>query len=171
MHGCDGDDTSAHDRELARLLVSETREEVLKADQKASLMLSALGLMLVALIGAVTSDGISPERYAFPPQALFWTGCAAWIPSLVTLGVALLPRTGLPRAGRAHYFEDVAAMPSLTGLGTIVRRTDPLERDVSQLAALSRLVSVKYRCIRRGMVWSGVFLVLTPLGVLLGSAG
>lgn len=55
-------------------------------------------------------------------------------------------------------------------MAAAVRRTDPLDRDLSQFMALSR-TSTKYRCIRHGMAWSAAFLVLTSLGLLTGMPG
>jgi hypothetical protein len=127
------------DHELAHLLLNETREEMQKADQKAVLMLSALGAMVVALL-AVATGGASLRDYAPAAQTLFWVGCAAWVPALIASGLAVLPRTGSPQQGRAHYFGDVTRTDSVTLLGEIVHDTDPLVRDLDQLAALSRVV-------------------------------
>lgn len=155
---------------LARILLAETREEMLKADQKANTMLSGLGVTLAALVGAVSAGGVTPLRYGTVAQVLFWLGCAAAFPSLGLLALAVLPRIGRPHARRAHYFGDVTAIRSPRLLDRTVRRTDPHHRDLTQLAFLSRLVMVKYRCVRSGMVWGGAFVTLTSVGVLMGSA-
>ncbi|TJZ42200.1 hypothetical protein FCH28_34845 [Streptomyces piniterrae] len=166
-----GDGEASRGDVLARLLLAETREEMLKADQKAGFMLSCLGVAVTALIGAVSAGGITPLRYGPVAQSLFWAGCAALPPALSLLGLAIVPRTGPAVRQRAHYFGDVPATVSTRRLASLVRRTDPLERHVSQFAVLSQAVTAKYRCIRRGMVCAAVFYVLTALGVVLGALG
>lgn len=161
---------AGHGGELVRVLVTETREELLKADNKAGLMLTALGVALTALLGAAGGGGIAPRHYPLVPQTLFWAGCAAWVPALVMLGLAVAPRIGKPQRLRTHYFGDVTVTASVCLLGAVVRRTDPQDRDLSQFVALSRTVWIKYRCIRRGMAWGTAFLLLTSLGLLTGAA-
>ncbi|MGP3926586.1 Pycsar system effector family protein [Streptomyces sp. 8N616] len=164
-----GDAEVGHGGALLRILITETREELLKADNKAGFMLTALGVALTALLGAISGGGIAPQHYAPVPRALFWAGCAAWVPSLVMLGLAVAPRAGKPQRLRAHYFGDATVTASVRLLAAAVQRTDPLDRDLSQFVTLSRTVWVKYRCIRHGMAWSTVFLVLTSLGLLMGA--
>ncbi|MFE6777214.1 Pycsar system effector family protein [Streptomyces sp. NPDC057702] len=154
---------------LARTLLTETREEMLKADQKANTMLSGLGVTLAALVGAVSAGGVTPLRYGIAAQVLFWLGCAAAFPSLGLLALAVLPRTGTPLAHRAHYFGDVSALGTPGQLAHVVRHTDPHRRDLNQLAVLSQLVVMKYRYVRGGMVWGGAFVALTTVGVLMGA--
>ncbi|MFG2826392.1 Pycsar system effector family protein [Streptomyces sp. NPDC048434] len=163
------DATAGHGGELVRTLITETREELQKADSKAGMMLTALGVALSALLGAISAGGITPQRYAPVPQALFWTGCAAWVPALVMLGLAVAPRAGKPQRLRAHYFGDAAVTASVRLLAAVVRRTDPQDRDLNQFVTLSRTVWVKYRCIRHGMAWGAVFVVFTSLGLLTGA--
>ncbi|WP_055545719.1 Pycsar system effector family protein [Streptomyces sp. NBRC 110028] len=164
-----GDGDTGNGGQLVRVLITETREELLKADGKAGLMLTALGVALTALLGALSGGGITPQDYPTVPRLLFWSGCAAWVPSLVMLGLAVTPRPGKPRRLRAHYFGDAAETASVRLMAAAVRRTDPMDRDLSQFMTLSRTVSTKYRCIRHGMAWSATFLVLTSLGLLTGT--
>ncbi|QTZ93192.1 Pycsar system effector family protein [Streptomyces auratus] len=165
-----GDATAGHGGALIRTLITETREELQKADSKAGMMLTALGVALTALLGAISAGGITPQHYAPVPQALFWTGCAAWVPALVMLGLAVAPRPGTPQRRRAHYFGDATVTASVRRLAAVVQRTDPEDRDLNQFVTLSRTVWVKYRCIRHGMAWGAAFVVLTSLGLLTGSS-
>ncbi|GCD47234.1 Pycsar system effector family protein [Streptomyces paromomycinus] len=153
---------------LARTLLSETREEMLKADHKANVVLTVLGMALTALVSAVGAGGVRPLTYSASAQSLFWAGCAAVAPSFLLLGLAIVPRTGIGRRDRTHYFGDVASGVTVWQLKARMQQTDVHERDVSQFAVLSVLVTVKYRCIRRAMIWGGVFLFLTTVGILLG---
>jgi hypothetical protein len=165
------DRTGGEVEALARALTAETREEMAKADQKAGALLSALIAALAVLVGAGGAGGVDPARYGPVAATLFWAGCAAWVPAVVILGLAVAPRTGSPQSLRAHYFGDTALTPSAAALAEIMRATSRVDRDLSQLTVLSRLTWTKYRLIRRGMLWSGGFLVLTASGLLLGSLG
>ncbi|MEU5094510.1 Pycsar system effector family protein [Streptomyces sp. NPDC020996] len=153
---------------LARVLLSEAREELVKADNKAGLMLASLGAALTALLGAIGSGVIAPRQYPVVPQLLLWAGCAACAPALVLLGLAVTPRLGDPRASRTHYFGDTRLAMSAAHLERTVRRTDPVSRDLSQLAALSQTAWTKYRCIRQALVWGTAFFALTLLGIVMG---
>ncbi|MDQ0750169.1 hypothetical protein QF034_004400 [Streptomyces africanus] len=170
--GPDIDTGTATDRgaELARVLLSEVREELVKADNKAGLMLASLGAVLTALLGAIGSGVIAPRQYPVVPQVLLWVGCAACTPALVLLGLAVTPRLGSPHRSRTHYFGDARLVMSAAHLERTVRRTDPVARDLCQLAALSRTVWTKYRCIRHALAWSTVFFALTLLGIVTGAS-
>ncbi|MER6080476.1 Pycsar system effector family protein [Streptomyces sp. NPDC001833] len=155
---------------LARVLLSEAREELVRADNKAGLLLASLGAALTALLGAVGSGIIAPRLYPVVPQLLIWVGSAACVPALVLLGLAVAPRLGSPRPARTHYFGDVRLARSAAQLEHTVRRTDPLSRDLTQLAALSRITWTKYRCIRLALAWGTAFFTLTLLGIVTGAS-
>ncbi|MGY5044620.1 Pycsar system effector family protein [Streptomyces sp. 900105755] len=167
-----GTGTTANDRgaALARVLLSEAREELVRADNKAGLLLASLGAALTALLGAIGSGIIAPRLYPVVPQLLIWVGSAACVPALVLLGLAVAPRLGSPRRTRTHYFGDVRLARSAAQLEHTVRRTDPLTRDLTQLAALSRITWTKYRCIRLALAWGTTFFTLTLLGILTGAS-
>ncbi|MFJ6437615.1 Pycsar system effector family protein [Streptomyces sp. NPDC091416] len=168
----DPDIDSANNRsaELARVLLSETREELTKADTKAGLMLASLGAALSALLGAIGSGAIAPRQYAVVPQLLLWAGCAACVPALVLLGLALTPRLGNPRHSRTHYFGDARLPMSAAHLEQTVRRTDLVSRDLGQLVTLSQIAWTKYRCIRHALAWATVFFAFTLLGIVTGAS-
>ncbi|MFD7664206.1 Pycsar system effector family protein [Streptomyces sp. NPDC059788] len=141
---------------------------MLKADHKANVVLTVFGMALTALVGAVGAGGVEPLAYAAIAQSLFWAGCTTVVPSFLLLGLAIVPRTGTGRGDRTHYFGDAADGTPVRHLKAKVQQTDLRDRDVSQFAILSVLVTVKYRCIRRAMIWIGLFLLLTSTGILLG---
>lgn len=168
----DSDNGTATDRgaQLARTLLAEAREELVRADNKAGLMLASLGAALTALLGSIGSGVIAPRQYPVVPQLLLWVGCAACVPALVLLGMAVTPRLGNPHHTRTYYFGDVRLAMSVAHLERTVRRTDPVSRDLSQLATLSRTVWTKYRCIRHALAWGTAFLALTLLGIVAGAS-
>ncbi|MDX3855468.1 Pycsar system effector family protein [Streptomyces sp. AK02-01A] len=171
-------------------MLTETREELAKADQKSSLLLASLGVAVAALIGALSGGVIDPLRFGIAGQLFFWTGCGAAAVSLFLLGAAVLPRIKPPAAvaedggppsaaspdsagagqAQVNYFGDIAdGSMSLARIRAVLDRTDPVERDVRQFAVLAASVAYKYRCIRLGMVWGLAFLALTLLGAVLGT--
>ncbi|MER5638456.1 Pycsar system effector family protein [Kitasatospora sp. NPDC002227] len=156
---------------LARTLLAETREELTRADQKAGLLLAALGVALGAVASAVSSAATKPYQYGVFGQILFWVGCLAATVSLALLGSAVRPRLPSGPTERLHSFVDLAS-------GTLTPEqirghltdTDPLDRDIAQLAALARSVATKYRRISDGMTLGAASLVLLLAGLLVGSA-
>ncbi|MET7679094.1 Pycsar system effector family protein [Streptomyces sp. NPDC005423] len=171
--GTSPDTYAAADRgaELARVLLAEAREELARADSKAGLLLASLGAALTALLGAIGSGIVAPSQYPVVPQLLLWVGCAACVPALVLLGLAVTPRLGTPHHSRAHYFGDARLAQSLAYLEQTVRRTDPVSRDLSQLATLSQIAWTKYRCIRHALLWGVAFFTLTLSGIVAGGVG
>ncbi|MGW5130823.1 Pycsar system effector family protein [Streptomyces sp. NPDC004135] len=167
-----GPDHTGADRgaELARILLTEAREELVRADNKAGLMLASLGAALTALLGAIGSGVITPRQYPAVPQLLLWAGCAACVPALVLLGLAVTPRLGHPDHYRTHYFGDIRLATSLAHLERTLRHTDPLARDLNQLAILSQTAWTKYRCIRHALAWATTFATLTLLGIATGTS-
>lgn len=66
----------AGEHELAKVLLAESREELTRADGKASLLLAALGIGLSAILGAVLAGNWAPFVLASPWEAIWWTGAA-----------------------------------------------------------------------------------------------
>ncbi|WP_145499038.1 Pycsar system effector family protein [Streptomyces sp. CFMR 7] len=166
----DVDAATDHGTGLARVLLSEVREELVKADNKAGLMLASTGGALIALLGAIGGGGIPLRQYALVPQLLIWAGCAACVTALVLLGLAVTPRLGSPHYSRTHYFGDARLARSVARLEQTVRRTDLVSRDLNQLAILSQIVWTKYRCISHAFGWGAAFLTLTLLGIVIGAS-
>lgn len=154
--------------EFLRILTVETREELTKADGKAGLVLSCLGVALAALLAALGTGQLTPQQYPLLPRVIFWAGCASCVPAVILLGLAIAPRPGRPRRSRGHYFADVGASSTAGSLGERLRRTDLRERDLDQIVRLSRIVIVKYRCVQYGMLCSAAFVLLTVAAVTLG---
>lgn len=167
----DRDRATDQETALLRVLTIETREELVKADTKAALVLSCLGAALAALLAALGSGSVEPQLYSSLPRILFWIGCATWVPSILVLGLAMAPRPGRPRPTRAYYFGDASTAPSAGLLAGSIRHTDIKDRDLHQFLRLSRIVLIKYRCVQYGMLCGAAFTVLTTTGLLIGTSG
>ncbi len=140
--------------ELARRLLEETREELLRADGKASLLLAAVGVIAGAVITGFVATSVSPLDLKESVQWLFWLGALLVGGGVAGLGTAVWPRIGAPREGRVHYFGDVLGYKgNLDGLRAALVDGDGehIERDACQLHDLAVIVHTKYRAIRWGM--------------------
>ncbi|MFF8095375.1 Pycsar system effector family protein [Streptomyces sp. NPDC016675] len=157
---------------LTQSLLSETREELAKADQKANLLLAALGVAAAALVGAFASAKISPIEFDPAAQWIFWTGCGTASLALVFLGMAVYPYPGTGKQGRMYYFGDIQANDGLTEseILRLIQMANHAERNIQQFSVLARSVTRKYKRIRFGMFFSGAALALLAAGTLLGVA-
>lgn len=154
---------------LSQAILSETREELGKADQKANLLLAALGVATAAIIGAFASAKVNPLRFDVVAQCLFWSGCATVAVAFISLGMAVFPYLGTGKIGRMYYFGDVAANEgSEDRILSLIKSANHSERNVQQIVVLATSVVRKYRRIRRGIIVSGASLVLLFTGTLLG---
>ncbi|WP_441251086.1 Pycsar system effector family protein [Kitasatospora sp. McL0602] len=154
---------------LARTLLLETREELAKADQKASLLLAALGVAVASVAGAVASADTRPTGYGILGQLLFWGGCLATTTSLALLADAVRPRLEPPRNDAIRYFGDLADRRlSPEQIRTRLAATDPVARDITQLALLAPVVATKYARISSSMTAAALALPLILAGILTG---
>ncbi|MFF9724122.1 Pycsar system effector family protein [Streptomyces gardneri] len=147
----------------------ETREELVKADQKANLLLAAMGVAVAALVGAFASAKVNPICFPVLGQVLFWIGCALAILALGAFARAVFPNLGSGEAGRMHYFGDVVENDaSVSVVVDLVSRVNIAHRDIQQFTVLAKSVLDKYKNIRRGIVCAVIAVPLLFAGSLLG---
>jgi hypothetical protein len=154
---------------LAQLLLAETREELTRADGKASLLLAALGIGISAILAAILAGNWSPFKLDEPYGGLWWAGSVFTGASFFCLCAAVYPRVKHRSASRGvTYFGDVAALKTTGELRAALKRseTDPAERSVTQLHVVAWLVARKYRFIRCGLVTLGTAIVLVLTAVM-----
>lgn len=164
-------------------LLLETREELVRADGKASILLSASGVAAGVLLGAVVAGDWSPSRFDHGlAEAIWWIGIAALALSIGLLGMAVLPRVrhGAGRE-RLYYFGHVVHYRPKTMLGFPARGLAPtpefirdleqspvgLARTGDQIWVISGLVYAKYRLIRLALMSQGAGLILIVVAALL----
>ncbi|MBA3726366.1 MAG: hypothetical protein H0W86_07905 [Armatimonadetes bacterium] len=159
----------ADEHALAQTLLSETREELTRADGKASLMLAALGIGLSAILSAILAGDWSPFKLHRPYELLWWLGSGWAGASLLSLCLAIFPklRHKADEPG-ITYFGDVAKLGTVADLRAGLKKseTDPRERTLVQLHVLARLVNRKYRFIGGGLIALGLAIALTLSAVL-----
>jgi hypothetical protein len=91
-------------------LLQETREELGKADAKASILLAASGIGATALLTVGSTATWYPGHLKHPPASLFaWLAVVLALAGIFFVGLAVKPRLNTsPRQGQPpHYFGDV----------------------------------------------------------------
>ncbi|MEU7227757.1 Pycsar system effector family protein [Streptomyces chrestomyceticus] len=134
---------------VAERLLKVVREEINRADTKASVMMTGATAALVLLFGR---DGQLPAMPAVR-AALLIAGAALWTLGIAMFVVAVLPRTRTAADGHLTFF------PQLTGGATaevLLPRVALAGRDtgqwaVEQACALGRILGAKYRWLRWGV--------------------
>lgn len=135
--------------DLADFLLRDAREELTRADSKASLLTAAVGVVVGALVAAMLAQTWTPANLDASVRWLWWVGAASIGLALIFLGAGVYPRT--VRKGRsegaAKYFADAVRL-GRDGLPDALNSTSLDEYLLDQLFAVSHIVDIKYRCIR-----------------------
>ena len=135
--------------ELTRRMLTETREELARADGKASILLASVGVVVGVLLGGIITGDWSPDKLACAAEGFWWIGVAAAGGGMLSLSVAVYPRLVPAAPGRVTYFEDVRRHETCAALlphiNTEAERGD---RDAEQLWRLSKIAHKKYRAIQ-----------------------
>lgn len=141
------------------MLLSEARDELVRADNKASILLAILGVALSAVVAGVMTVSWSPGKLAVPWSVMWAIGAAAVLVSVASLVAAVYPRTERGRDDEPgiYYFRDVTRIRTRDQLQSRIEATtpNPLGRLVDQLWAVSGVVNRKYTLIRVA-IWAGM---------------
>lgn len=139
----------------AQRLLAENREELRRADLKASQALGAAGATALALMTAVVGGAWKPSQLDGSQQWTWSIGCLLWACSVATLMFALLPRLG-SKADAEHvaYFGHVHRLMRGGDIRDALHRAarDPLPAVIAQLCWSSQVVMTKYQFVRCGLM-------------------
>jgi pycsar effector protein len=139
-------------REYAATLLGEARDELTRADNKASLLLAAAGVAAGAVAAGMVSSGWTPERLQFPWSLAWFTGAVFGLAGIATLVVAVYPRTKRGRDDEAElfYFGHAARIKTPEDLAAELKRSSEhtFERSADQLWRVSQVVATKYALVR-----------------------
>jgi hypothetical protein len=149
---------------VAERLLGTAREELARADTKASVLLSGALAVPALLFGGRWAPGQARGAWL----VVLVAGGALWLAGSGLLVWAILPRTGTARAGPAlTYFADARALDGPQALRAALREAgrDKVAWLTTQFVDTSTILSAKYRCLRRGMAClaPGLALCLTAL--------
>ena len=136
----------------AHSLLAAAKEELTRADGKASLLLAAVGVAAGALLSGLLSRNWSPASLSNGIEWLWWLGAGFWTLAIGCLGHAVYPRTVRkgPAPRSVAYFGDVVRLKSTDEVKAGVTRSAEAGIDyaIDQLRQVSRIVDTKYRSIR-----------------------
>jgi Family of unknown function (DUF5706) len=137
-------------------LLRESREEVIRADSKASILFGLLSVAFGVVLAGLIAGDWSPADLRAAAEWLFWGGAAAAAASMVMLGSAIWPRiTHLEDREEVSYFGHVAAYRRREQFrDAVVRQAarDPDGRTVDQVHAIARIAMRKYRLIQAAII-------------------
>ncbi len=150
---------------IALRLLDETREELARAEGKASFLLGAATVALGIVAAALTSaNGWDPSDLTSGYRTVFWVGIALVAGGVVLLGLVVYPAVRLTRAwfwarqvtmptqadDSADYFADLAQAKTLTDATARITATSAraCDRTVRQAWVLSHLAVFKYALTR-----------------------
>lgn len=134
--------------ELCAQLLTETREEIARAEGKASILLAGAGVAASAVVGGALSSDLTLLGAAGVVQVVAAASALAMLMGIWALGAAVMPNVGTPVAGRVRYFTDVLQYEQSTQkLKDALDKEAELgdERTLHQLIAVSGIVKKKYR--------------------------
>lgn len=154
------------DRSVEDIMLADTREDLAKADHKASLVLAALGVGVGAALGGLLAGDWKPTDLKALGEIVWWVGAVLLAGALLFSGRAVWPRydAGDASAG-IYYWAHVATFKSLASLSAALDATPPKrdERTRNELWLLSRVVKTKYECVRWSIALAGLALVAFAL--------
>lgn len=155
-----------------RELLTATREELVRADNKASLLLAAAGVAVGATVAGLISRDWSPFTLENRIEWLWWLGAGSAVYGLWCLGSAVYPRTRRRGAapGVIAYFEDVNAYAGRprAELVAALDRTAEREQDrwIDQLVQVSDIARLKYNRLAQAMWALPIAAVLCTASVI-----
>jgi hypothetical protein len=143
-------------QEALRQMLVEARDDVKLADQKASVILAALGIGFGAVLGGQLAGNFDSGRFSSAGQIVWWSGVLMAVGSVALAVFAVWPRYKLddsPIFG-ITYWGHIAAFEGLDEFEEALRNADTTSgrRTNHQLWRLSRLVLLKYRLVRAALV-------------------
>lgn len=143
-----------------RDLLSETREELTRVDNKASVLLAAVGIVLGALIGGLTGSAWTPLSLNGAIQWLWWVGTAAGSVGVFSIAATVYPRIYQRRIqypGAIAYYGHLVVYRDITEFQhALSYPPSSRERLVNQTFVLSAIVRRKYTLLRQGL-WCLLF--------------
>jgi MFS family permease len=165
-------DSPAPHLALANTILREAREELARADGKASILLAAIGVIIGAIVAAILGGSWHPTHLDDNIEWLWWIGTAIGLAGAVAFGAAVFPRTtyrAKRRPGIVSYFGDVVGLSKVQlKEGLITTAKDPDAATLDQVEAISSVVDKKYRCIQVGMICVGAAALFWLFAVLIG---
>ena len=157
-------------KQLAEGLLKDAREELGRADGKATTLMSASGVIIGVLLAGAIAGRWNPTDLGLW-QLLWWPGTAVGLAGVVAFAAAVWPRISHEKPkDEVAYFGHVVQYEKVEDFEAALNRaasSPSKDRTVDQLFVISKIVQKKYQLIQLGMKLLGVALVLCVLAVVL----
>ncbi|MFH8607620.1 Pycsar system effector family protein [Streptomyces sp. NPDC018029] len=156
----------------AERLLLDLRTEIVRADTKATVLVTALGTAAGVFTGFLAKRGWPPAAFSGPGSSTWWAGMLALLLAVLALLMAVLPRydgSWTPGAPLTHF----ADVQRAARCGRLTQALIETERATSEsiliaLAATSRIALRKHQWIRTGLIAFATAVVLLPCSLLIG---
>ena len=157
--------------EVIRQMLAEARDDVKHADQKASVILAALGIGFGAVLGGQLAGQFDSGSFSTAGQVLWWAGVLVAVGSVVLAVLAVWPRYKLddsPQHGMT-YWGHIAAFKELRDFEDTLQEADTTSerRTNHQLWRLSRLVLLKYQFVRAALICGGLAALVLAVAAII----
>jgi hypothetical protein len=152
----------------ARTLHQNTREELSRADAKATTLLSVIGIVAAALIGGAIAGDWTPQKLALAPEIMAWSAVLLVAVAETHLLLAVLPRIDHDKEYRQpRYFGHVVQMAGRDELRERLEQADgELEQAIDQIWVAGGIVDTKYRHVRYGLQFFAAGVVVAVVALL-----
>lgn len=157
--------------DLLTELLHQAREEVGRADTKASIILGACGVGVAAFLGGVVSDSWKPGVLPNCIEWIWWIGALTFLAGIVASTRCLWPSTKIPNTSMLpSYYQRIAQFDDAESLRKTLGSSDPDEILSEQLLAISRIADAKYRYLQFSLGAVTVGGIVVTVAVVLGDA-
>jgi len=132
-------------------ILAEARQELAHADNKAALILTALGVGAGATLGGFIAGSWTPASLNGINLLVWWSAVALAAAASAAAGSAVWPRTGnLDDVTSVMFWGQVSTFENVESLRDHLAQhpVDPAERTVDQLWYVSTVLKAKYRAVR-----------------------
>ena len=151
-------------------MLEEAREELTRADNKASILLAGGGVAVGALMAALLAGDWSPTLLSSSARYFWWLSVALLAVALALLGLAVFPTTLPPsRSDRPiAYYADVVRVGRDDLIDALAKESN-IDAVADQLFNISTIVLRKYRYIRWAMVAFCASVVINLLSLVVNA--
>ena len=157
-------------QEVADRLLADCREEILRADSKASILLAGVSVGASALLAGLIAGDWSPTELDNSVEWVWWIGITFTAVAVVQLGLCLLPVLANAEASnRIDYYGDVRRFRTSGELAAALEQGQPdvYGRTVRQIHVCAGIVTRKYSLLRWAMGALVISVGLVVLSLLL----
>jgi hypothetical protein len=160
--------------EYTTQLLKETREEIVRADQKVTTLFASYGVIVVAVLAGIIGGDWKPADLATGATAIFVIGAVCAGSAFSALIIGLWPKTKHNQTtGPVNYFGDVIIYkkkPDDQLKTALENGAKSNNRERNQLLIVSGIVQRKYRAVQVAIVTFAIAIVLCGGSVIFGQA-